>query len=168
MVPLRFIPLLTALVISGPLIAQAEYPKTIQDFLEACEENNPLILSCIGMVAGVAAVLHLHEAVPTVAGRPNVLKACVPEGTTTGQLVQAFKKWAKTNPKLWTEKAQLGMVAAITQTWPCPELEVYTSPWLQYQPPNETMFGHRRSWKQYFKTPLNPGQRIINLRKKPN
>ena len=94
---------------STPVMAQGEGPKTIQDFISACQKGNQYSEYCLGMTAGVSSLMHM------IGNSSDSAKAhvgmCISEFVSNAQMIQFFLNWAKRNPSLWQKEGFLGFVA---------------------------------------------------------
>lgn len=78
---------------------------------------------CYGFLDGV---IEMMEGIGETGNGPVYLSACVsPPGTypTTGALEQAFTKWAEKHPEAGSNPELNGVVAALHETWPCPQTQ---------------------------------------------
>lgn len=101
--------------------AGSEEVRTVQEMLQDCdaELNSPAALLCGGVVEGMAQVL-IWNCVSRVYGwEPDPgLVAGVPP--SIGAAVEAFVDRARSHPEELGEEWQLGLAAALAETFPCP------------------------------------------------
>ena len=109
-------------VLSVPDNARAEFrtPETVQEFMSACraydnatEEQAFNNIFCGGAAEGVVVTLRYLKQLGLINS------PCVPDGTSRGQMMQAFVNWAKDNPKKWQYPGAMGIFDALLKTWPC-------------------------------------------------
>jgi len=83
---------------------------------------------CAAYIAGVADEMRqigfIVSALPArtsiTAIRDFAFKGiCGDYAATNDDEVEAFKDWARPNPKYWAEPAYAGVETALTSTWPC-------------------------------------------------
>jgi hypothetical protein len=73
----------------------------------------------IGDVMSLAGQDLLHSSDRIVREELVDLSMCPNNGYTYGALKQAFVNWAEKHPEKWTEFADLGVIIALRETWPC-------------------------------------------------
>lgn len=124
----KLLPALAAVLVFPNALAQGEptqpFIPTVEKFLGACkaDDNDPHSAFCVGYLTGVAQemeVIGVHAQGELRRAHGMCLKE--PNGPTGRALAQAFIVWAEKNPRLWGLRYELGAVAALTETWPCPE-----------------------------------------------
>ena len=124
----KLLPALAAVLVFANALAQSEptqpFIPTVEKFLGTCkaDENDPHRAFCVGYLTGVAQEMEVIG----VQAKGEFRQAhgmCLkePHGPTGRALAQAFIVWAEKNPELWSLRFELGAVAALTETWPCPE-----------------------------------------------
>jgi hypothetical protein len=85
---------------------------TVQELLRECTEGKELELHCIGYVGGIGEVMQLM-------GASIGFGICSTGTITHGAIQQAFENWAKKHPENWGDRAPLGVMLALRETWPC-------------------------------------------------
>jgi Ssp1 endopeptidase immunity protein Rap1a len=133
----KLLPALAAVLVFPNALAQSEptqpgtpsqvphdWVPTVEKFLGACkaDDDDPHRAFCVGYLTGVAQEMEVIG----VQAKGEFRQAhgmCLkePHGPTGRALTQAFIVWAEKNPRLWSLRYELGAVAALTETWPCPE-----------------------------------------------
>jgi hypothetical protein len=108
--------LATALIISSGVGAQNTHPRTVKDFISACQVGSPWMQFCIGNVSGITQLQLLIGAAGGFKGN----ETCYPVGVSIKQRVDVFVAWAKENEAQWSEPAVYGIVESAVQAWPCP------------------------------------------------
>ena len=115
---LLFVFLIVAL---GTVSASAQSVGTaksdVQELLGWCTQNqsDALHVNCVQYIAGVSDALWLNEKLSA-----NKAILCPGGDAPYDARVQAFINWAANNPKRWNASRQVGVTAAIMETWPGP------------------------------------------------
>ena len=113
--------LLGAILLVWATAAQAQ---TVQELLSECENGQRGLSivdsidlgSCHGFIKGVIQFYDLpllQENIGTAICRPDTI--------TNGQVQQIYINWSRDNPEFWTLPAVAGVLAALSEAWPCPE-----------------------------------------------
>jgi hypothetical protein len=103
---------------AAPAVADS-HSRSIARIMPGCLEAisppprySELGISCIAYIAGFSGVL-----------TSNLLAwpVCPPPDTTTDDVIRAFVDWANRNRDVWHEHEFRGLMAAVTERWPCPK-----------------------------------------------
>jgi len=118
---------------ADPPLAQ---PDTVQGLYTACTQTGgvrdapdsakAVLITlgngyCYGYLDGIIAMM---AGIGEMGSGPVYLAACLsPPGSlpSTGALEQAFKGWAEKHPEARSNPELTGVVAALHETWPCPQ-----------------------------------------------
>lgn len=90
------------------------------NLLSASDEEALLAAQCVGMIKGVAMILHANCALKQTGRAPNI-----PEVLVAGQpgapddLIVAFVEVMKRAPELWDRPAPIGMALALSRSFEC-------------------------------------------------
>ena len=111
-----------------PAAAAADF-QTVQGLYRMCTHPSHVQQSyCFGFVDGVEAALHASTALLEARGIHANLNWCATGSPTREQKVQAFKNWHDRHPDLWQDAPELGVIAALRATWPCPAAHTAATP----------------------------------------
>ena len=83
---------------------------------------------CLGFVAGVAAALRASTALLEGRGVHESVNWCGTDRITHEQKVQAFRNWHDQHSEHWQDAPELGVIAALQATWPCPASHIVPPP----------------------------------------
>jgi hypothetical protein len=111
----------------------ASLADTADELLARCTSTSgPDSMYCIGYIKGFADTQLGRDIAVYIARNSNVpveelrkapqgsyMSYCIPDGVTTGRLVDVFVKFAKENPRGRHEVAPLMLVAAYAGAFPC-------------------------------------------------
>jgi hypothetical protein len=76
---------------------------------------------CIGYISGIGDIMQTNSVMhPRAAVDPAPLDERLCGQPSYGAQVQAFKNWAEKHPQQWQAPRQLGVISALSGTWPCP------------------------------------------------
>jgi hypothetical protein len=123
----RFAMALAALMLAA-MPAKAANDITIGDLYAACrldDQTSSSFVLCSAFVMGVGRTMLLVGALLAGAERradtktPLVAACLKTNGGSGNAMMQAFKNWAAKNPQRWGELAEIGVIIAIRETWPC-------------------------------------------------
>lgn len=94
---------------------------TVSDMLSHCEESlsgeqHAIHGYCMGNIMGIGAMMTIN-CVQSIDGLPRHLKMSSLPATNAG--VQAFVNWARNNPAQWGDLFIVGIMRALSETWPC-------------------------------------------------
>ena len=90
---------------------------TVHGLYHTCSGEDDLSKGyCLGFIAGVAATMRTST---LTLGQQRSFAFCAPKSTTHEQAVQAFKNWHEQHPEHWQRSAEVGVMAALQETWPC-------------------------------------------------
>jgi Rap1a immunity proteins len=84
------------------------------------------VIFCLEFVSGVARQLFTNRlALKDIKTSRDLIMMSIPSACPTsfvsnGAMVQAFSEWAKRHPEEWRATAQIGVMQAVRDTWPCP------------------------------------------------
>lgn len=87
-----------------------------------CESQSEGKIYCLGRVSGIFEMMQLNATNLTAAsnGRTRILAVCkVQGGPSNGAVAQIFLNWANAHPEKWSEPDLVGVVTALSKTWPC-------------------------------------------------
>ena len=98
--------------------------KDVQAQLNNCKDDeNGLKGICIGLIAGVSSVMLLNVGLLKGATTSDgiALPAMCPTGRppSYGAMIQAFVNWAEVHPEEWDTSADIGIIFALQEKWPC-------------------------------------------------
>jgi hypothetical protein len=100
--------------------AQAGPPKTVREFMAACQVDNMNGGFCFGTIFGVQRLMTIIGVMPDVLPKDKQAFGMCPTGAVSiGQIEQAFQNWATKNPREWQDEGIRGIMLAIRETWPC-------------------------------------------------
>ena len=110
------------LAAAPPVSAEGEF--TTGELLQACNGTSPSRNQsyCFGFVLGAYDVMHANGNMVDANKNPlpgNGVSTCSDEPVRADAMVQAFRKWAERNPKDWGKPADVGVINALHETWPC-------------------------------------------------
>lgn len=103
----------------------------VQALLNHCNapDGSAEALYCVGYVGGagdamvVGGLGRLSKAQAASEGvtarRAGPVSICSDRIITHGAMIQAFKNWAMTHPENWSDDAVIGVISALSGTWPC-------------------------------------------------
>jgi hypothetical protein len=106
-----------ALALLGAPGAKAEEQLNVQRLISLCRGIDVEKGFCLGFVAGVVSIM--AQTGSTTDGPKKIMGACLPSFVSNSQFRQVFLNWADKNPQLWQRDAELGVVWAVSQIWPC-------------------------------------------------
>jgi hypothetical protein len=123
--------LCAGLVLAGGMISAGgamadDNVLTVQKLLDDC--NAPLgstsNMYCLGFFGGAGEIMAFSKFGVGYGSKPEGKKflqdLAICGDSTYGAERHAFKNWAQAHPEQWTQPASIGVVVALTQTWPCP------------------------------------------------
>ncbi len=87
-----------------------------------CESQSFEQFYCFGRLSGIFDMMDLNakKLISTSDRRTKILSVCnVNGGQSNAALRQIFLNWAKAHPERWSEPDQVGVVTALSETWPC-------------------------------------------------
>ena len=109
---IRIISIIALLTICNPATATFYFNKA-GDLLSACESENT---DCMAYISGILDSYYLFKSMNT--NSANLI--CIPSpGVTQGQLVEDFKRTAKSNSDKLHYQAELMVFRTLTTTYPC-------------------------------------------------
>lgn len=113
-----------------PSFAASEETKwiNVQDLYKQCDARQGSFdeIFCLEFVSGVARQLFTNRlALKDIKTSRDLIMMSIPSACPTsfvsnGAMVQAFSEWAKRHPEEWSATAQIGVMRAVRDTWPCP------------------------------------------------
>jgi hypothetical protein len=90
--------------------------ETVQDMYQICTGSDDTERAlCTGYVTGIGDYMWLIG----VARKDQQLGLCASPSPSHGAMLQAFVVWAQHHPELWNKEAEIGVRAALRETWPC-------------------------------------------------
>jgi len=117
-------------IASVPSFAASEETKwiNVQDLYKQCDARQGSFdeIFCLEFVSGVARQLFTNRlALKDIKTSRDLIMMSIPSACPTsfvsnGAMVQAFSEWAKRHPEEWSATAQIGVMQAVRDTWPCP------------------------------------------------
>lgn len=113
--------LATVAALSPTRVAAEEGFTNTEHLLKWCKqpETSANHAYCVGYIEGVSNMMVLVGTDAQGAFRKNV-GMCYPDPPpSVSAVVQAFINWAERNPKHWADLNVIGVVVALSQTWPC-------------------------------------------------
>lgn len=105
-------------------LSQPVYSQSVKDLFEFCqfEDTTTMYAYCAGIVYGTAFLANTHcqfaEIDPRTRPLP-FLSASVPD-VNINEMVQVFVDWVPRNEAMGDLLAPNGVIAAISERWPCP------------------------------------------------
>jgi hypothetical protein len=115
------LPLISLLLLGGAASADQGAHKgyTIHDLYMQCTSTDLAVSRayCAGYIDGVGNAMTAAETI--TAGKNLNLGWCAEPGVTTEQAVQVFKNWHDKHPEFWNKPKELGVIAALQESWPC-------------------------------------------------
>jgi hypothetical protein len=76
---------------------------------------------CVGYISGIGDIMQTNGVMhPGAAVDPAPLDERLCGRPSYGAQVQAFMNWAEKHPQQWQAPRQLGVLSALSGTWPCP------------------------------------------------
>lgn len=116
-----FIVLATVAALSPTRVAAEEDFKNTEHLLKWCKqpETSANHAFCVGFVSGIAEMMKLVALTAHGHFRMNY-GMCVSDPDPGGNAeVQAFINWTEKNPKNWGMLNEVGVILALSETWPC-------------------------------------------------
>lgn len=108
------------ILIAGFSVAAAKDSPDVQSLYTLCkasDESQEFAL-CVGYISGVGSLMQFLGA--DLRQHPEVREFAICSGSMSyGAMVQAFRTWAEKNPRAWGEPRIIGVMVALTETWPC-------------------------------------------------
>lgn len=112
--------LLVASTAAGAIPALADTEDNVQRGLNDCRavliEEGYDAGRCIGMAAGIGMVLAMNCFSRDDGYMPQFAAEPYP---SNGAAIQAFINWAEKNPQHWGKRFSIGMMIALSETYPC-------------------------------------------------
>ncbi len=105
----------TSLLLASSL-GSAQVPITsVKNLLSACEggPGSDNYSYCIAYVAGITDWMTVVGQAPLPKPWHAILGECAPNDVTYRAAVQAFVKWARSHPEVWSERAAIGVASAV-------------------------------------------------------
>ena len=84
---------------------------TVQELLRECTEGKELELHCIGYVGGIGEVMQLMGA--------SIGFGICSTGPISHGAMQQHSRNGQETPQNWGDRARLGVMLALRETWPC-------------------------------------------------
>ncbi len=123
---MRKLSVLLAVLIVAPVRASEPKFETVGELQKECRGDPVDVAYCYGLIGGIATMLFMNGEKKYInrvdANKAADLTACIPASHATFEsaaLVQSFLNWADRHPGALATRAQLGVVAAIREAWPC-------------------------------------------------
>jgi hypothetical protein len=112
--------------------ASQESRKDVQSLHRMCKASgaNVELSFCLGFISGVAEQMILTGQLASLLRKDGgladererklllAISSCSGKASF-GAMVQAFTNWAEKHPEEWTSSRQLGVMKALSETWPC-------------------------------------------------
>ena len=130
--PLHAMLMGAAVVIStiAPVPTFAEFEKTewnVQELYKQCEGRKGSLdeIFCLEFVSGVARQVFTNGlALKDFKDPPDLITMSIPSAcpksfVSNGAMVEAFSEWANQHIEKWSVSAQIGVMQAMRDTWPC-------------------------------------------------
>jgi hypothetical protein len=87
--------------------------------LAMCKSSGDAYSYCVGFISGTAAVME-QVGLGTTGNFRGAMGMCVSVPFPTGNAeVAAFIRWAEANSQLWDKPSAVGVLVALSATWPC-------------------------------------------------
>ncbi len=87
--------------------------------LAMCKSTGDAYSYCLGYVSGTAAVME-QVGLGATGNFRGAMGMCVSMPYPTGNAeVAAFIRWAEANTQLWDKPSAVGIMVALSATWPC-------------------------------------------------
>jgi hypothetical protein len=87
--------------------------------LAMCKSGGDGYSYCLGFISGTAAVME-QVGLGTTGNFRGAMGMCVSLPYPTGNAeVAAFIRWAEANSQLWGKPSAVGVLVALSATWPC-------------------------------------------------
>jgi hypothetical protein len=87
--------------------------------LAMCKSSGDGYSYCLGFISGTAAVME-QVGLGTSGNFRGAMGMCVSMPYPTGNVeVAAFIRWAEANSQLWDKPSAVGVMVALSVTWPC-------------------------------------------------
>jgi hypothetical protein len=91
---------------------------TAHNLYRTCTSGIPLDATyCLGFIRGVGATMRVGREL--LDHKEETLSWCHSEEVSNAQMLQAFKNWHDMHPESWKFNAEVGVMLALAQTWPC-------------------------------------------------
>jgi len=95
--------------------------KTVKELYDDCSSTELYRRAyCFGVMAGASQIMELLGDEPEVRRIVPREIMCLEQPLTAEVKAQAFQIWALRNPKLWDSPGSIGVIMALSATWPCP------------------------------------------------
>ena len=99
----------------------------VQYLYEMCKDKRNSLSQgmCIGYVSGIASSMFWNSFIlkdltdEKAKLEIGLVSACAKSFVSNAAMVPAFIKWAEDHPAEWGKDMQVGVMAAIINTWPC-------------------------------------------------
>jgi hypothetical protein len=96
------------------------YTRTVKQLYDDCSSDEAYRMSyCLGVVHGVGEAIKLAGDDLVVQRATPRQVMCPAQPVAAEAMVQAFKNWTLSNPKLWSSPEAYGVILALSSTWPC-------------------------------------------------
>jgi hypothetical protein len=94
---------------------------SVQSLYENCKapERSPRNTLCMGYISGVGNMMGLVGAVERQHPDRDYANLATCGDITNGAMMQAFMNWAEKNPREWASNQSVGVILALSETWPC-------------------------------------------------
>ena len=113
----------------APVPTFAEFEKTerdVQDLYKQCTYKGSLDeIFCLEFVSGVARQVFTNGlALKDIKDSPDLMTmsisyACPKSSVSNDAMVEAFSEWANQHLEKWSASAEIGVMQAMRDTWPC-------------------------------------------------
>jgi Rap1a immunity proteins len=113
-----------------PVPTFAEFEKTewdVQELYKQCKGRRGSLdeIFCLEFVSGVARQVFTNGlALKDIKDHPDVTMVSIPSAcpksfVSNDAMVEAFSEWANQHIEKWSANAQIGVMQAMRDTWPC-------------------------------------------------
>src|SRR5215510_5540275 len=114
----------------APVPAFAEFEKTewnVQELYKQCKGRKGSLdeIFCLEFVSGVSRQVFTNGlALKDFKDPPDLITMSIPSAcpksfVSNGAMVEAFSEWANQHIEKWSASAQIGVMQAMRDTWPC-------------------------------------------------
>ena len=114
----------------APVPTFAEFEKTewdVQELYKQCKGRRGSLdeIFCLEFVSGVARQVFTNGlALKDIKDPPHFMTMSIPSAcpksfVSNEAMVEAFSEWANEHIEKWTASAQIGVMQAMRDTWPC-------------------------------------------------
>jgi hypothetical protein len=108
-----------AAMILAAALSRATADDNVQSLYNLCKtgEGSQEFALCVGYIGGIGSVMQFMGA--GLKQHPDLRPFAICGTASNGAMVQAFVYWAGKNPREWTNKQTVGVMAALRENWPC-------------------------------------------------